>query len=274
MYKQLIRSIPFFYTIRIAQLRLQRKLVNRRIRFASKQEHNQPLPYCVKKHQSILRRRLGDSDPVLQDNKVINLGLAVPTIHNILLAPGETFSLWNRVGKPTAAKGYVEGLLLSQGEVKTGIGGGLCQLANLLYWMVLHTPLKVKERHHHSFDPFPDDHRVLPFGSGASVFYNYIDLQFTNPTERTFQIQVWITDQHLKGKILIDDELPVAYHLEERNHRFYRGDNGKVFRENEIWRKEVDKRTGLFIGEQRLIRNHAEVKYEWSAEACSDTEIN
>nr|WP_241774663.1 MULTISPECIES: VanW family protein [Lysinibacillus] len=33
------------------------------------------------------------------------------------------------------------------GEVKTGIGGGICQLANLLYWMALHTPLIVTERH-------------------------------------------------------------------------------------------------------------------------------
>ena len=50
------------------------------------------------------------------------------------------------------------------GEVKTSIGGGICQLANLLYWMALHTPLEVIERHHHSFDPFPDSGRTLPFG--------------------------------------------------------------------------------------------------------------
>ncbi|MFJ8513275.1 VanW family protein [Lysinibacillus xylanilyticus] len=51
-------------------------------------------------------------------------------------------------------------------KVKTGVGGGICQLANLLYWMALHTPLIVTERHHHSFDPFPDSGRTLPFGSG------------------------------------------------------------------------------------------------------------
>lgn len=46
---------------------------------------------------------------------------------------------------------------LSRGEVVRGVGGGLCQLANLLYWMSLHTPLEIAERHQHSFDPFPDE---------------------------------------------------------------------------------------------------------------------
>lgn len=166
-----------------------------------------------------------------------------------------------RVGKTTAAKGYVEGLLLSQGEVRTGVGGGLCQLANLLFWMALHTPLQVTERHHHQFDPFPDDHRVLPFGSGASVFYNYVDLRLFNPTRQTFQIRVWLTDNHLKGAVFTDREWPCAYHVEERNHAFLR-QGGKHYRRNEIWRLVIDKRTGNRTGEERVIRNFSEVKYD------------
>ncbi|MBW9234658.1 VanW family protein, partial [Leptospira santarosai] len=135
---------------------------------------------------------------------------------------------------------------LSMGEVKTGVGGGICQLANLLYWMVLHTPLEVVERHHHSFDPFPDEGRVLPFGSGASVFYNYIDLRFMNPTNQPFQIKVWITNKHLKGTITTNKEWGLSYHIKEKNHRFIK-QNGKNYRENEIWRMIVDKRTGNYL---------------------------
>ena len=91
-------------------------------------------------------------------------------------------------------------------------GGGICQLANLLYWMTLHTPLVVTERHHHSFDPFPDSGRTLPFGSGASVYYNYVDLRMYNPTSHSFQIKVWLTDKHLKGAIFSNEEMP-PYHL-------------------------------------------------------------
>lgn len=217
-------------------------------------------PHTCKKHQSLLRRTLGNSDPQLQENKITNLKIASNKIDGIVIQPGEVFSFWKLVGKTTKAKGYIEGMQLARGEVKTGIGGGICQLANLLYWMALHTPLIVTERHHHSFDPFPDSGRTLPFGSGASVFYNYVDLQVSNPTSYSFQIKVWLSDKHLKGAIFSSEEMPYAYHLEERNHQFIQ-QNGKNYRENEIWRKRIDKKTGQMVNEELLIKNFSEVKY-------------
>ena len=47
--------------------------------------------------------------------------------------------------------------------------------------------------------------------------------------------------------------------------------DGKNYRENEIWRELVDRRTGNRVSEEMLVKNHAEVKYElnFSATACS-----
>ena len=262
---------PIFYHTRIWQKRAFRTLSDLPLagKFAS-EISKVDLKFTSKRHQSLLRRRLGNSDPVLQENKIENLKIACPTIDGILIKPGQTFSFWRQIGEATAAKGYYEGMQLSQGEVVRGVGGGLCQLANLLYWMALHTPLEIVERHHHSFDPFPDENRVLPFGSGAGVFYNYVDLRFHNPTDLTFQIRVWLTDDHLKGAIYTDRETLYAYHVIEKEHRFYSKD-GKNFRENEIWREVIDRRTGNRIAEEMLVKNHAEVKYELSfaAEACT-----
>jgi len=262
MIKQLLTRIPMIYKLRIWQLRLARSLRNFSTKFA-KGLDDQSLSFTIKRHQSLLRRKLGSSDPQLQENKVTNLSIAIKQIDGIIIEPGEMFSFWKLIGKPSVSKGYIEGLLLSQGEVRTGVGGGLCQLANLLFWLALHSPLKIKERHHHSFDPFPDEQRVLPFGSGASVFYNYVDLRLYNPTNQRFQIRVWLTDTHLKGCITCDQEWPYAYHVEERNHHFHQI-AGKNYRENEIWRKVVDKRTGMIISEEQLIHNYSEVKYEIS----------
>ncbi|WP_432358739.1 VanW family protein [Sporosarcina sp. UB5] len=253
---------PFLYYARIEQKRFFRFLQNSKDRkkFAKrKAEIN--FQYTCKRHQSLLRRRLGNSDPKLQENKIVNLSLAANRIDGIIVRPGEVFSFWGLVGRATRKKGYIEGMQLSRGEVKTGIGGGICQLSNLLYWMVLHTPLTVIERHHHSFDPFPDEGRVLPFGSGASVFYNYVDFRFKNTTEYDFQIRVWVTDRHLKGAIFSNDEVPYSYHIEERDHQFYKK-NGKTFRQNEIWRRTVDKRTGNHLHNELLIKNNSEVKYD------------
>jgi vancomycin resistance protein VanW len=257
---------PIVYHTRVWQLRAARALKDRleRTSFAAEQSAER-LPFTVKSHQSLLRRKLGSLDMRFQENKVTNLDIARRPIDGLLIKPGETFSFWRRVGKTTAAKGYLEGLQLSRGEIKTGIGGGLCQLANLLLWMAFHSPLAIAERHHHSFDPFPDDRRALPFGSGASVFYNYIDLRFFNPTEITFQFRVWLTAEHLKGEILSSEELPLSYHVIEKDHRFVRRE-GKNYRSNEIWREVIDKRTGNRTDEELLVRNFAEVKYELNFE--------
>jgi vancomycin resistance protein VanW len=260
---------PAIYHTRIWQKRAFRKLADMRVNFACEKLRDD-LEFSCKRHQSLLRRKLGNSDPQLQENKVVNLKIAVPTIDGVLIKPGETYSFWQLVGETTREKGYLEGMQLSRGEVVRGVGGGLCQLSNLLYWMALHTPLKIVERHHHSFDPFPDENRVLPFGSGCGVFYNYIDLRFFNPTDITFQIRLWITEEHLKGAIRSDMEAPHTYHIEEKDHRFlHNGD--KTFRENEIWREVIDRRSGNMLREELVVKNRAEVKYElnFAAAACN-----
>ncbi len=262
MRKRLSEIHPIIYKTRIQQKRLFRRLddLSKGKMFANEKSKDD-LPFSCKKHQSLLRRRLGNSDPQLQENKVENLKIACPTIDGTLIKPGETFSFWRQVGEATAEKGYCEGMQLSRGEVVRGVGGGLCQLANLLYWMALHTPLEIAERHHHSFDPFPDENRVLPFGSGAGVFYNYIDLRFFNPTDATFQIKLWLTGQHLKGAILSDRETQHSYHVFEKHHRFLQ-EGGRNFRQNEIWREIIDRRTGNKVAEELLVTNFSEVKYD------------
>ena len=271
MKRRITEIHPIFYKTRIWQKRLFRRITDlpNAGRFAS-EIASENLTFTCKKHQSLLRRRLGDADPQLQENKIENLKIACPTIDGILIKPGQTFSFWRRIGEATGDKGYFEGMQLSRGEVVRGVGGGLCQLANLLYWMALHTPLEIAERHHHSFDPFPDENRVLPFGSGAGVFYNYIDLRFFNPTDLTFQIRLWLTGGHLKGAIYSDRETPHSYHVFEKNHRFL-SENDKNYRENEIWREVVDRRTGNRVAEEMIVKNFAEVKYELSFTAgeCS-----
>lgn len=266
MRKRLSEIHPIFYHTRIQQKRLFRRLSDlpKFNRFASDKQH-EAFSFTCKKHQSLLRRKLGNSDPVLQENKVTNLEIASPTIDGILIKPKQIFSFWWQVGEATVEKGYIEGIQLSRGEVVRGVGGGLCQLANLLYWMALHTPLEIAERHHHSFDPFPDENRTLPFGSGAGVFYNYIDLRFYNPTDLTFQIKLAVAENHLKGAIYSETPTPLSYHVFERNHRFLKQD-GKIYRENEIWREMVDRRTGNKTGEELLVKNFAEVKYELECE--------
>lgn len=217
------------------------------------------LPTTVYRHQSLLRRKLGGSDPRLQEQKITNLRRAIRDIHLTTIAPGETFSLWHHLGFPTKQKGYVGGMLLAGGEVKEGIGGGLCQLSNLLYWMFLHSPLTVMEQHHHSLDVFPDSGRTLPFGSGATIFYNLLDLKAKNNTSHPIQITLYLTGTHLKGRLLSDMPLPFKYHIREEDHCFIKT-NHRWYRHNELWR-EI-KRNGEILQKEHITTNIAPVLYD------------
>ena len=219
------------------------------------------LEFRVYKHQSVLVRKMGDSDIALQYNKVENLKLALKKINGILIYPGEVFSFCRLVGSTTRRKGYLDGMVLSNGEARAGTGGGLCQIANLIHWLCLHSPLTVIEHHHHSFDPFPDNGRVVPFGSGATIFYNYIDYRFRNDTDQTFQLVFWLDEKCINGDLRTDVELPYKYHVREENHRFVKvGD--AYYRKNELWRDKYSKKGCGEILETELIRkNDALVKY-------------
>ena len=55
------------------------------------------LPIVIYKHNSLIRRKLGNVNMELQENKAKNLSLASPKINGIIIKPGETFSFWKLV---------------------------------------------------------------------------------------------------------------------------------------------------------------------------------
>ncbi|WP_208354485.1 VanW family protein [Pseudaestuariivita rosea] len=222
------------------------------------------LPNKIYRHQSKLRRSLAD-DPrenLWQDNKIHNHSLAIPHLNGVLIHPGQTFSIWRLVGRPTVRRRFKEGMELHLGRARGGIGGGLCQIANLIHWLALHSPLQVTQRASHSFDPFPDQGRVIPYGTGAALFYNYIDLWLFNPTQTTVQLHLWMTDTLLNGEFRCDGAHPHRYHVYEKNAGFTKsGDTW--FRYNEIWRDTSTKgEAPEVLKSEKLYANHVRVLYE------------
>lgn len=260
--KLLSQRHPFFYFLSVWVKRLKRMgcwyLDGRDY---AKDLRAEKLPHQVKQHQSVLIRKLGDSDLQLQINKVTNLKIALGRLDGLLIKPGQVFSFCRLVGRTTKARGFLPGLELSFGRPRPGIGGGLCQISNLLHWLALHSPLTITERHHHSLDPFPDSGRVLPFGSGATVFYNYLDYQLRNDTPHTFQICLRLSEKCLEGELRCDQALPYTYHVYERNHAFIR-QAGQIYRANEIWRLKRSVPDSREMERQMICRNYFQVLYQ------------
>lgn len=217
------------------------------------------LPVAVWRHSSPLRRELVGAE-ALQDGKVVNLRLASARLDGLLIRPGETFSFNRTVGNCTRRKGYVDGLRLADGVPVAGVGGGICQLANLLHWLFLHSSLTVVDRSEHSVDPFPDRDRVVPWGVGCTIVHNYVDLVVRNDTTATFQIRVRVAEPQLRGELRADRSLDATYEVVARGEEFVRVD-GVVHRRNEIWRRVTDARTGE-VAAELVRRNAARVLYD------------
>jgi vancomycin resistance protein VanW len=218
------------------------------------------LPIVLTEHATPLHRRLAGVSDEAERGKVANLRLAVAKLDGALIHPGETFSYWHLIGAVNARKGYQPGMVLSFGEVVMGIGGGLCQLSNLIYWMTIHTSLTVVERHRHGYDVFPDAGRSQPFGSGATCFYNYGDLMIRNDTTQLFQLHVWVTDERLCGQWLADVPAQAQFEIYEKEHIIRQEMWGGYSRHNLLFRR-VFALDGTHIGDEFVVKNHALMMY-------------
>lgn len=252
--KKLRRTIAKEYYI------LKRKLnwfINRKSWSSNK--NMIPYDYVVIEHKSFIMRPLKDVEMYLQENKKTNLAIAVENLNNLEIKPNEIFSFWKLVGRPTRSKGYLDGLVLNQGKVDKGVGGGLCQLGNLLFWIFAHSSLDIIDRHRHSFDVFPDVNRKIPFGAGATLAYNYIDFQVKNNTKNNYQLELWVDENYLNGKLTSKEKDKSNFKIEERNHLIKNQYWGGYSRHNQIFKIEIA--DNKVIQESLLFENHAIMMY-------------
>ena len=226
----------------------------------AKTKAKEDLQYLHFQHKSALLRQLKDVDMIYQHNKIKNLKIAVKELDRIIIKPGETLSYWKLIGNTTAKKGYVEGMVLFYGTYRMGVGGGLCQLSNLIYWMTLHTPLTITERYRHSYDVFPDSNRTQPFGSGATCVYPYRDLMITNNTNETYELRVRVGAKYLEGAWYSSGKPLYTYEVIEKNHEMKSEYFGGFSRHNELYRL-VYNLEGELIKEEFITENHALMMY-------------
>lgn len=250
-----LRMGKLYYTVRCYCLWLSPSFHWARRRQA---ERLPEVQFC---HATPLIRNLGrEEEQRWQKNKVVNLKLAVSRLDGVLLYPGETFSYWRLIGRPSRRKGYREGMVLFLGRVGGDTGGGLCQLSNLIFWMILHTPLTVVERYRHSHDVFPDSGRTQPFGSGATCAYPHRDLMIRNDTDQVFQLCLRVGETHLEGEWRALRSPVCRYEILEREARIDQASWGGYIRHNALYRR-VFSLSGELLEERFLFANDAIMMY-------------
>ena len=253
---------PTTYAISLQKERLKRYLKDLlgKEHFA-KEQKTELLPEVLSHQESGLIKRGPGIDLTLQVNKAKNIALACESLQGLIIHPGETFSFWKRVGNTTKRKGYLDGRVIEGGVLRPGLGGGLCNLANTIHLLVLHSPLDITEVHYHSDALAPDHGPHKPFATGTSVSYNHVDYRFQNNTDQDMQLLLWCEDEKLKGELRCEKPVAMQYRLIEEDHHFQK-EGEKYYRVSKIYRETVDGATGEVVEKKLLWDNHSEVMYD------------
>lgn len=123
-----------------------------------------------------------------------NIALAVNSINNQVVFPGETFSFNEVVGERTEKTGYKRAPVIVKGELDEDIGGGICQVSSTLFNAVTLQGIQIIERYSHSKSvPY------VPPGKDAAVSWWGPDFVFKNK----FNEPILILARSSQGKVEI-----------------------------------------------------------------------
>jgi len=118
------------------------------------------------------------------ESRVTNIQKMADILRGTLIAPGETFSVNDTVGRRTTEKGFVEGGVIQDGEFATDIGGGVSQFATTLFNAAFFGGLDIPAYKAHS-----KYISRYPFGREATLAYPSVDLKVRNDTP--YGIVIW-----------------------------------------------------------------------------------
>ena len=105
-----------------------------------------------------------------------NIELAAEAVDGKVIPPGGTFSFNEAVGERTAAFGFAKSIVLRDGMLAEGAGGGTCQVASTLHAAALLGGLEILVRAPHSRPS-----AYIRMGLDATVAFGSIDLKLKNP---------------------------------------------------------------------------------------------
>jgi vancomycin resistance protein YoaR len=118
--------------------------------------------------------------------RVKNIHRMADLVRGALIAPGQTFSVNDFVGRRTTEKGFVNAPVIDEGKFSTDIGGGVSQFATTLFNAAFFAGLDIPEHKAHSIYI-----SRYPFGREATLAYPSVDLKIHNNTP--YGVVIWPT---------------------------------------------------------------------------------
>jgi len=125
-------------------------------------------------------------------NRIHNVQLVAHLVDDKLIAPDSTFSFNGTTGERNAAKGFLIAPVIVNGEVTTGLGGGVCQVSTTVFNAAFEAGLKITARTNHALYI-----SHYPQGRDATVNYPDTDLKFVNDTGHWLLLRTFVGSSSL-----------------------------------------------------------------------------
>jgi vancomycin resistance protein YoaR len=127
-----------------------------------------------------------------EPNRIHNVQLVSHLIDDHVIGPGETFSFNQTTGDRSADKGFREAPVIINGELQTGLGGGVCQVSTTVFNAAYEAGLPIVSRTNHALYI-----SHYPQGRDATVNYPDTDLKFVNDTGHWLLLRTWVGSSSL-----------------------------------------------------------------------------
>ncbi len=127
-----------------------------------------------------------------EPNRIHNVQLVARLLDNHVIAPGATFSFNGTTGDRNEAKGFLEAPVIINGELKTGLGGGVCQVSTTVFNAAYEAGLPITARTNHALYI-----SHYPLGRDATVNFPDTDLRFTNDTGHWLLLRTFVGSSSL-----------------------------------------------------------------------------
>jgi vancomycin resistance protein YoaR len=121
------------------------------------------------------------------EGRLHNVALVAQLIDGALVAPGDRFSFNATTGERNAAKGFEEAPVIINGELESGIGGGVCQVSTTVFNAAFEAGLSIEKRTNHALYI-----SHYPLGRDATVNYPDLDLVFRNDTDHWLLLRAFV----------------------------------------------------------------------------------
>jgi vancomycin resistance protein YoaR len=125
-------------------------------------------------------------------NRIHNVELVAHLIDRHMIAPGEEFSFNQTTGDRNASKGFLEAPVIINGELQSGLGGGVCQVSTTVFNAAYEAGLKITARTNHALYI-----SHYPLGRDATVNYPDTDLRFVNDTDHWLLLRTFVNSYSL-----------------------------------------------------------------------------